>query len=61
MKAGDEQNSEWLPKDHVFSSARNGVQLLEGGEKEERDRERRGGTMERKKGKLGEQKGAKGM
>ena len=45
----------------MFSSARNGVQLLEGGEKEERDRERRGGTMERKKGKLGEQKGAKGM
>lgn len=27
MKAGDEQNSGWLPKDHVFSSARNGVQL----------------------------------
>lgn len=61
MKAGDEQYSERLPKDHVLSSARNRVQLLEGGEKEERDREGRGGTMERKKGKLGEKKGAKGM
>lgn len=45
----------------MLSSARNRVQLLEGGEKEERDREGKGGTMERKKGKLGERKGAKGM
>lgn len=50
MKAGDEHNSEWLPKDHVFSSTRNGVQLLEEGEKEERDRGKR---EERWKGRKG--------
>lgn len=43
----------------MFSSARNRVQLLEVGEKEERDREERGGTMESKKGKLGERRGLK--